>query len=153
MSKKTKATAKKWFVGFEVREVEYFWLQYQAKLRGQSLENMCKEGLTIIRGMDEDLLNLGWLTSLKKQVYFGPMAANALRAYLKLPQKRLQKTEKVEMKNPVDKQIEELRAKMRRRKPLKQSKNDGVAAGAIKILDKKSHIEKVVKKKIAAGDE
>ena len=139
-------------VGFQVKEIEYFWLCHQANLRGRTIEDMSKEGLSIVRSLDEDLLQLGWLESARKRVFFGDLLSNALRVALKLPTKRLRKAEKVEMETPISKQIEELRVKMRRRKPVKQSGHARVVSDAGKILDSKAHIEKIIKKKIEAGD-
>ena len=141
-------------VGFEVREIEYFWLCHQANLRGRTIEDMSQEGLSIVRSLDEDLLELGWLESIRKNIYFGDLLSNALRKELALPAKRLKKTERVELSTPVNQQIRKLREKMlKRKRPVQKSKNAEVLSGAIKLLEKKSHIEKIIKKKIEVGDE
>jgi len=145
-AKKKSSSQKKYFVGFECNEIQFYWLQYQAKIRGRSLEDLTKEGLSIVRSLPEDLLQLAWLTSMKKNVLLGEMIGNAIRAYLKLPQKRLQKHdyEKVELTIPINQQIGELRAKLLRKKPLKLSGSARVATDAGKIMDTQAHIQKVI---------
>jgi len=153
MTVKKKKTPQKVVVGFEVREIEYYWLCHQASLRDRTIEDMSQEGLSIVRSLDEDLLQLGWLESARKRVHFGDLLSNALRVALKLPKKRLRKAEKVEMETPINKQIKELRAEMlKRKRPEKKSKNAKIIERAGKVLEERDHIEKIIDAKIKAGD-
>jgi len=143
----TQPQQKTYFVGFECNENQFYWLQYQARLKGRKLEDMAKEGLNLVKSIDEDLLQLVWLESIKKNVFMGELIANAIRASLKLPQKRLKKHDypKVELTVPVNQQVKELRAKMlSRKKPVKVSRTAKTVSDANKIMDTQAHIEKVI---------